>query len=50
VLTWFIIAIMFKRPHKEALAYAIGGALGFYALFSLGLDLQLPVGTVFTKL
>ena len=49
LLTWFIIAIMFKRPQKEALAYAIGGAVGFYALFSWALDLQLPVGTLFQK-
>ena len=49
LLTWFIIAIMFKRPQKEALAYAIGGAVGFYALFSWALELQLPVGTLFQK-
>ena len=47
-LTWFIIAIMFRRPQREALAYAVGGAVGFYALFSWGLELQLPVGTLFT--
>lgn len=47
LLTWFIIAIMFRRSQREALAYAIGGAAGFYALFSWGLDLQLPVGTLF---
>lgn len=47
LLTWFIIAIMFRRPQREALSYAIGGAVGFYALFSWGLDLQLPVGTLF---
>jgi putative tricarboxylic transport membrane protein len=47
LLTWFIIAIMFRRSQREALAYAIGGAVGFYALFSWGLDLQLPVGTLF---
>jgi putative tricarboxylic transport membrane protein len=49
LLTWFIIAIMFRRSQREALAYAIGGAVGFYALFSWGLDLQLPVGTLFLK-
>jgi len=47
LLTWFIVAIMFKRPQRVALAYAIGGALGFYALFSWGLELQLPIGTLF---
>jgi hypothetical protein len=47
LLTWFIIAIMFRRSQREALAYSVGGAVGFYALFSWGLELQLPVGTLF---
>ena len=48
LLTWFIIGVMFGRPHKEALAYGIGGSVGFYALFSWGLQLQLPVGSLFS--
>ncbi len=48
LLTWFIIAIMFRRSQREALAYAVGGAVSFYALFSWGLELQLPVGTLFS--
>lgn len=44
LLTWFIVAIMFRRPQREALSIAIGGAVGFYALFTWGLDLQLPAG------
>jgi hypothetical protein len=47
LLTWFIIAVMFRRPQRIALAYAVGGAVGFYALFTWGLELQLPVGTLF---
>ena len=47
LLTWFIIAVMFRRPQPEALAYAIGGAVGFYALFSGALSLQLPAGSLF---
>ena len=47
LLTWFIVAIMFRRSQKEALAYAVGGAVGFYVLFSWALELQLPVGTLF---
>ena len=47
MLIWFIIAIMFGRPQRIALPYAIGGAVGFYALFTLALELQLPVGTLF---
>jgi putative tricarboxylic transport membrane protein len=47
LLTWFIIAVMFRQPQKIALAYAIGGSVGFYALFTWALELQLPVGTLF---
>ena len=47
LLTWFIVAIMFRRPQLEALPIAIGGAVGFYALFAWALDLSLPVGTLF---
>lgn len=50
LLAWFIIAIMFKRSQIEALAYAVGGAVGFYTLFSWALELPLPVGTLFQKL
>ena len=50
LLTWFIVAIMFGRPQREALAIAIGGAVGFYALFAWGLDLQLPTGMWVQKL
>jgi len=48
-LTWFIIAVMFRRPKVMALCFAIGGALGFYAIFSWGLDLQLPAGLWLNK-
>jgi putative tricarboxylic transport membrane protein len=47
LLIWFIIAVMFGRPQRIALSYAVGGAVGFYALFTLALELQLPVGTLF---
>ena len=47
LLTWFIIAVMFGRPQRVALSYAVGGAVGFYALFSWALELQLPTGTLF---
>jgi putative tricarboxylic transport membrane protein len=50
LLTWFIIAIMFRRPQMEAMAYAAGGATGFYALFSWALELPLPMGTLFKNL
>ena len=47
LLTWFIVAVMARRPQKVALPLAIGGAVFFYALFELGLDLTLPHGLLF---
>ena len=47
LLTWFIVAILFRRPQLEALVIAVVGAVGFYALFAWGLQLQLPVGVLF---
>jgi putative tricarboxylic transport membrane protein len=47
LLTWFIVAFMARRPQKVALPLAIGGAVFFYALFELGLDLTLPHGILF---
>jgi len=49
LLTWFIIAVMFRRPKLLALGFAIAGALGFYVIFSWGLDLQLPTGLWLNK-
>ena len=47
LLGWFLIAVMFRQPQRIALSVAIGGALGFYLLFSWGLDLSLPAGKLF---
>ncbi len=47
LLTWFIVAVMARQPQRVALPLAIGGALGFYALFELALDLSLPKGMFF---
>ncbi len=47
LLGWFMIAIMFRQPQRIALSVSIGGALGFYLLFSWGLDLSLPSGIFF---
>lgn len=44
LLTWFMVAVLFRRPQRVALCIAIGGALAFYALFAWGLGLRLPVG------
>ena len=47
LLTWFIIAVMARRPQKIALPVAIGGAVAFYAIFELALDVSLPKGVFF---
>ena len=47
LLGWFLIAVMFRQPQRIALSVSIGGALGFYLLFSWGLDLALPSGMFF---
>ena len=47
LLAWFIIAVMARRPQRVALPIAIGGALVFYALFTLALDVALPKGMLF---
>jgi putative tricarboxylic transport membrane protein len=47
LLTWFMVAVMARQPQRIALPLAVGGALLFYALFELGLDLSLPRGLLF---
>ena len=47
LLTWFIIAVMARRPQRVALPVAIGSALLFYALFEMALDVSLPKGLFF---
>lgn len=44
LLTWFLVAVMFRRPQRVALPIAIGGAAVFYLLFAVALDVALPVG------
>jgi putative tricarboxylic transport membrane protein len=47
LLTWFIVAVLARRPHRVALPLAIGGAAMFYGIFELGLDLSLPHGILY---
>jgi putative tricarboxylic transport membrane protein len=47
LMTWFIVAVMFRQSQLKAVMIAIGGALGFYALFSLALGVSLPSGYLF---
>lgn len=44
LLTWFLVAVMFRRPQRVALAMALGGALAFQLLFDVALGVSLPAG------
>ena len=46
LLTWFIVAIVYRRPWTVALAVAFGTSLGFYLVFPLALNVALPVGVL----
>ena len=41
-LTFFVVAVMYRRPLGTALAVAIGLAAGFYVLFPVMLGVNLP--------
>ena len=47
LLTWFVIAVMARRPQRVALPIAIGGAAAFHAIFAWALDVPLPPGILF---
>lgn len=44
LLTAFIVAVIYRRPWKVAIAVAVGTSLGFYLVFPLALSVALPVG------
>jgi hypothetical protein len=47
LLTWFIIAVMARRPQREALVVAVAGSALFYGVFAWLLELNLPKGLLF---
>jgi len=47
LLSWFIVAVMARQSQKVALPVAIGGAVLFYLLFDVALDVSLPTGIWF---
>ena len=47
VMTYFIIAVLFRKSQRVAIGLASIGALSFYALFSLALGVALPAGFLF---
>lgn len=44
LFTLFVVAVMYRRPVVPALAVAVGGALVFYLLFPVALNVSLPTG------
>lgn len=44
LLTFFVVAVMYRRPLASALTVAVGTAAGFYLVFPLALNVVLPVG------
>lgn len=44
LFTFFLIAVMYRRPPGMALAVAVAMSAGFYLLFPLALNVELPIG------
>jgi len=44
LLTLFIVQVLYRQPFGKALAVAAGGAIGFYLLFDVALNVALPAG------
>ena len=44
LLTFFIVAFMYRRPPGVAAGVAVASAAGFYLVFPLALGVSLPVG------
>ena len=46
-LTFYIVAVMYRRPAVVAVIVAVCSAAGFYLVFQLALDVKLPPWTLF---
>jgi len=44
LFTFFLVAVMYRRPLSSALVVSVGVSVGFYLLFPLALNVALPVG------
>ncbi|HSB47899.1 MAG TPA: tripartite tricarboxylate transporter TctB family protein [Burkholderiales bacterium] len=44
LFSFFLVAVMYRRPLGTSLAVSVGMAAGFYVLFPLALNVALPVG------
>ena len=47
LLTWFVVAVLARRPQPMAIGLAVGMAAIFYLLFDVALGLSLPAGVFF---
>ena len=46
LFTLFLVAVMYRRPMLSALVFAAGAAVGFYLLFPVALNVELPKGVL----
>jgi putative tricarboxylic transport membrane protein len=46
LLTYFIVAVMYRRPLKTAALTAVASAAGFYLVFDRALSVPLPAGVL----
>ncbi len=46
LLTYFIVAVMYRRPLATAALVAVASAAGFYLVFDRALSVPLPVGVL----
>jgi putative tricarboxylic transport membrane protein len=46
LFVFFLVAVLYRRPLRTAVAVAVGMTLGFYLLFPLALSTELPVGVL----
>lgn len=46
LLTYFIVAVMYRRPLKIAALVAAASAAGFFLVFCVALDVSLPIGAL----
>jgi putative tricarboxylic transport membrane protein len=44
LFTFFLVSIMYRRPLRSAFAVAVGVSVGFYLIFPLALNVELPIG------
>jgi len=46
LFTFFLVAVLYRRPILSAIVFAAGTATGFYLLFSVALNVDLPRGVL----